>query len=72
MTTPQINKLRELKVGDRFYAASDKRKVKEIFEVRGPNEFSLYYASAIRRCVNVSKKIFVNKASRLEVVKTFN
>lgn len=58
--------LRELKVGDVFYAASSK---KQTFRVAGPNEYSARHGSPVRRCVDLVKKEFVNKSSRLEVIK---
>lgn len=64
-------KLRELKIGDKFYPASKIGKSTPIFKVVGSNEFSSG-GSAVRRCIDLSKNIFVNKASRLEVIKTVN
>ncbi len=64
-------KLRELSIGDKFYAAAQATKQnKTIFRVAGPNEYSSKHGSPVRRCVNLTKKEFVNKSSRLEVVKT--
>lgn len=64
-------KLRELSIGDHFYPASQSnKKSKKTFRVAGPNEFSIRHGSPVRRCVDLSLKEFVNKSSRLEVVKT--
>lgn len=60
--------LRELNVGDVFYAASSKKKT-PTYRIAGPNEFSPRHGSPVRRCVDLVKKEFVNKSSRLEVVK---
>jgi len=62
--------LRALSIGDLFYPASQAtKKNKTIFRVAGPNEFSSRHGSPVRRCVDMAKKEFVNKSSRLEVVK---
>lgn len=64
-------KLKELSIGDIFYPASQSTKKNKItFRVAGPNEFSIRHGSPVRRCVDLSKKEFVNKSSRLEVIKT--
>lgn len=60
--------LRELKIGDVFYAASSKKQT-PTFRVAGPNEFTRYPGGAVRRCVDLSKMEFVNKKGALEVVK---
>lgn len=60
--------LRDLKVGDVFYATSSKKKT-PTFRVAGPNEYSQGHGSAVRRCVDLTKKEFVNKSSKLEVIK---
>jgi hypothetical protein len=64
--------LRELKIGDKFYPASKKGKSTPIFKVVGPNEYSSGHGSPVRRCIDLSKNIFVNKSSRLKVVVTNN
>lgn len=60
--------LRDLGIGQVFYAASSKKKT-PTFRVAGPHEFSSRHGSPVRRCVDLTKKEFVNKSSRLEVVK---
>jgi hypothetical protein len=59
--------LRELNIGDYFYAKSDTRK-KVKFHVLGKSEFNLQFGSATRKCMNLSKQEIQDKSCRLEVI----
>ena len=61
-------KLRELNIGDRFIAVSDrKRKVK--YEKAGKCEFNRGHGTSTCKCLNENVQFFENKSCNLEVIK---
>jgi len=61
-------KLRELNIGDRFIAKSDKRK-KTRYEKVGKCEFNRGHGTSTCKCINETEKWFESKSCNLEVIK---
>jgi hypothetical protein len=61
--------LRELEIGDIFYAESDKRPKPEKYVVRNNCMFSLGHGSAVRNCVKLPCGPVVSKSANLNVIK---
>lgn len=62
--------LSELRLGEYFYAASQigKKTIKK-FKVVGPSEW-ISGGRSVRKCIDLSKNKFVNKLSRLSIIRT--
>jgi hypothetical protein len=70
MSLPIRPRLKDLRVGDRFYPASlQGKKNCPTYEVTGKLEFNARHGSATRMCKNLSTKRIESKSGRLEVVK---
>lgn len=68
LPTIEILYLRDLNIGDRFCAVSDKKKVNR-YEIRSNGKFNRRHGSATRMCWNERTKDYESKSGRLQVIK---
>lgn len=68
MPRTEVVTLRELSIGDKFYAVSDHRRQTK-FKVMGDPEFNLRAGSATRKCMNLRTKEVQDKLCRAVIVK---
>lgn len=60
--------LRELQIGDKFFAASDKKKVKKFQKIRNC-VFNKGHGTSTCMCFDIKNKVLHNKSCNLEVTK---
>jgi hypothetical protein len=68
LPTVEIVTLRELSVGDRFVAVSDKKR-KNRYRVTGVPEYNRTHITGTRKCYNETKCQYESKSSGLKVIK---